>query len=200
MDQTMPELLFQSDEKCKNFSPDQEICVNLDMYRRDGVSKSNTQLVPLFTDSRKIFLVDVENSASISMREDFEEKEYKINNSSSIKMSSNDEQIINISYDNLKLLNLFTYLCCFCFPVTGILSIVYSSLAKKYYKLHNWRKTRDYLKKTEYTLLFTLMLGIMSFSFIFLVFEYYIFNPTANFIDSNNQIRVFHMSRSLPKK
>jgi hypothetical protein len=72
---------------------------------------------------------------------------------------NDDEDDANITKDHIKYINLFSILCCWCFPITGLIGIFYSMLTRKYYKQRDLRKAKKYLRKAEWSLILTFLFG-----------------------------------------
>lgn len=79
------------------------------------------------------------------------------------------EPNIDITYEHVKYANLFSILCCWCFPFTGILGIIYARLTAKYYNSRDLDKARKYLKRSEWMLIATFFMG---FTIIAIGFAY----------------------------
>ena len=79
-----------------------------------------------------------------------------------------DDDDTNITKDHIKYINLFSILCCWCFPITGLIGIFYSMLTRKYYKQRDLRKAKKYLRKAEWSLILTFLFG-KYMHFIFLI-------------------------------
>lgn len=73
------------------------------------------------------------------------------------------EPNIEITSDHIKYINLFSILCCWCFPITGIMSIIYSQMTKKYYDARDLVNAKKYLKRSEWTLIATFFFGLFIF-------------------------------------
>lgn len=66
----------------------------------------------------------------------------------------------DLSYSHIKYINMFSIICCWCFPFTGIFSIVYARLAKKYYSHRDQAQAKKYLSKSEWLLILTFFFGL----------------------------------------
>ena len=100
-----------------------------------------------------------------------------------------DEPNIEIDYDHVKYVNLFSMICCWCFPFTGITSIIYSRWAKKYYELRDMTNAKKYLKRSEWFLLMTFFFGFTLLALAFALLEAYLFR-TSN--DETSSRALFH--------
>ena len=90
------------------------------------------------------------------------------------------EPNLDISYDHVKYINLFSILCCWCFPITGIISIVYARLTKKFFNRRDLVKAKKYLDKSEWFLILTFFFGFTLISIGFCLLEFYWFkNDTS---------------------
>lgn len=69
------------------------------------------------------------------------------------------EQSILITSDHIKYINLFSILCCWCFPITGIVGIFFARLTKKYYNTRDLVNAKKYLKRSEWALVLTFFFG-----------------------------------------
>lgn len=67
---------------------------------------------------------------------------------------------IEVQADHVKYINIFSILCCFCFPLTGIISIIFARLTKKYYTSKDMIRAKYYLNKAEWMLLLTFFCGL----------------------------------------
>jgi hypothetical protein len=94
----------------------------------------------------------------------------------------------------IKFVSILSVLCCICFPITGIWSIFYSRKTRDLYELHEIVKARVSLSKTEYTLVVTIFLGVISLSIGLLLIELYFIRP----VDDNSFLKKL-IGRSLPK-
>lgn len=104
-----------------------------------------------------------------------------------------EEPDVQFDYEHFKYVSLFSILCWWCFPITGIASIVYSNMAKKCYTIRDMVKAKKYLKRSECLLLITFFFGFMLIALGFACFEAYLFrNSDDN--DSNALMRsgIFH--------
>lgn len=72
------------------------------------------------------------------------------------------EPNIEITSDHIKYINLFSILCCWCFPITGLMSVFYSRMTKKYYNMRDLVNAKKYLKRSEWTLIATFFFGKIS--------------------------------------
>jgi hypothetical protein len=107
-------------------------------------------------------------------------------NSSLVHRENNGELVINtsltiqepnieITSDHIKYINLFSILCCWCFPITGIIGIVFARLTEKYYKLRDLNKAKKYLKRSEWMLIATFFFGFTLIAIGFAIMEHFLF-------------------------
>lgn len=110
-----------------------------------------------------------------------------------------DEPNVEITYDHVKYINIFTVLFCWCFPFTGIAGIVYARLTAKYYKLRDLNKANFYLKRSEWMLIATFFFGFTIISIGFTYLQHYVFTDlkvqTSRF--GNNYLT--HLPTFMPK-
>lgn len=108
------------------------------------------------------------------------------------------EPNIDFNSDHVKYINLFSILCCWCFPITGIISIIFARLTKKYYDLRDIAKAKKYLNRAEWMLILTFFFGCTLIAIAFAMMEAFWLKTGSN----NSNLRVdggiFH-TRSLPK-
>lgn len=91
-------------------------------------------------------------------------------NNGAVRINTNlviQEPNIEITYEHVKYINIFSLLCCWCFPFTGILSIIFARLTKKYYKLRDLTKAKRYLNRSEWMLIATLFFGLTIIAIFF---------------------------------
>lgn len=69
------------------------------------------------------------------------------------------EPTVQITYDHVKYINIFSLLCCWCFPFTGIFSVIYARITAKYYNMRDLDKAKKYLKMSEWFLIATFFFG-----------------------------------------
>jgi hypothetical protein len=100
-----------------------------------------------------------------------------------------DEPNIEIDYDHVKYVNMFSIICCWCFPITGIISIIFSRWAKKYFELRDMVNAKKYLKRSEWLLLMTFFFGFTLLALAFALLEAYLFR---NSNDETNSRVLFH--------
>ena len=113
---------------------------------------------------------------------------YVSSNNSLVQVESNQEVTINtnltmiqdanidITYDHIKYINLFSILCCWCFPISGLVSIYFSRMAKQYFKKRDHEKTKKYLKRSEWMLIMTFLFGFTLLAIGFAFFKIYLMN------------------------
>jgi len=85
------------------------------------------------------------------------------------------EPNIELTSDHVKYINLFSILCCWCFPITGILSIIYARLTTKYYNKRDLNKAKKYLKCSEWMLIATFFFGFTLIAVGFAFMEHFFF-------------------------
>jgi hypothetical protein len=85
------------------------------------------------------------------------------------------EPSIDINNDHVKYVNIFSILCCFCFPVTGIIAILFSRSARKYYNQRDMIKAKKYLVKSEWMLIITIFFGCTIIGLVFGFLESFMF-------------------------
>lgn len=101
----------------------------------------------------KLSLNDVDSTKSLVQRD--------INGKCLMKANNVivQEPSCDISKDHVKFLNLFTILCCWCFPITGIIAIIFARKTKKYYEMREMSKAKKSLVKSEWMLIITIFFG-----------------------------------------
>ena len=108
------------------------------------------------------------------------------NNSGLVQRENNGLTVINTSLtiqepnvdmtrDHVKYINLFSMLCCWCFPLTGLISIMYARMTKKYFEKRDLIKAQRYLKRAEWMLIATFFFGFTLIAIGFAVLEHYLF-------------------------
>ena len=109
-----------------------------------------------------------------------------------------EEPNIEITYDHVKYINIFSILFCWCFPFTGIVSIIYARLTAKHYKLRDLNKASAYLKRSEWMLIATFFFGFTLISIFFTYMQHYVFTDlkanSGRFIGAS-----FHLPSFMPK-
>jgi len=103
------------------------------------------------------------------------------------------EPNIEITSDHIKYINLFSMLCCWCFPITGIISIIYSRMTKRYYNSRDLVNAKKYLKRSEWSLIATFFFGFTLLAVGFAFLEAYLFD------DDKRSGSSHHYSLGLPK-
>ncbi|CAF0763446.1 unnamed protein product [Brachionus calyciflorus] len=134
-----------------------------------------------------------------------------LSSSSLVQRDANGNIIINTSLaiqepcsdfnsDHVKYINLFSILCCWCFPITGILGIFFARLTKKYYEMRDIAKAKKNLNRAEWMLMLTFFFGCTIIAVLFALMEFYWFKTGPNSESVNRRIsgNIFH-ARSLPK-
>jgi hypothetical protein len=86
------------------------------------------------------------------------------------------EPSIEITYDHVKYINIFSILCCWCFPLTGILSVIYARMTAKYYNMRDLNKAKKYLKRSEGLLIATFFFGFTLIAIGFACLQHYFFS------------------------
>lgn len=86
------------------------------------------------------------------------------------------EPNIEITYDHVKYINIFSILCCWCFPITGILSVIYARITAKYYNMRDLDKAKKYLKFAEWLLIATFFFGFTLIAIGFACLQHYVFS------------------------
>lgn len=81
-----------------------------------------------------------------------------------------------ITPDHVKYVNLFSILCCWCFPLTGLLSIFFARKTKRYYDANEMIRAKWYLNRAEWMLLLTFFFGLTLIATGFALFEVFWFN------------------------
>ena len=85
------------------------------------------------------------------------------------------EPTIDINNDHVKFVNLFSILCCWCFPITGIISIIFSRSARKFYDMRDMAKAKKYLVRSEWMLIITIFFGCTIIGLVFGLLESFMF-------------------------
>jgi hypothetical protein len=104
------------------------------------------------------------------------------------------EPNLDISQSHVKYVNIFSILCCWCFPLTGIFSIIYARMTKKYYNTRDLVNAKKYLGKSEWCLILTFFFGFTLIAILFCVLEFYWFKTGAL-----SKTHAYHFPRSFPK-
>ena len=91
-----------------------------------------------------------------------------------------DEPHVEIDYDQFKYINIFSILCCWCFPFTGIFSIVFARMATNYYRTRDLVRAKKYLKKSEWMLILTFFFGFTFIAIGFAFIEAMFFKTNPN--------------------
>ena len=103
-----------------------------------------------------------------------------------------EEPYIDITYDHVRYVNIFSLLCCWCFPITGIASIVFSRLTKKYYNMRNMQQAKKYLNRAEWLLMLTFFFGLTLLALIFAFLESSIFKSASHSRSTTTSVHHFH--------
>jgi hypothetical protein len=109
------------------------------------------------------------------------------------------EPSINITDEHVKYINIFSMLCCWCFPITGLLSVYYSKLTRKYYDRRDMTKAKKYLTKSEWMLILTFFFGFTLIAVAFALLEVYLFKSDERNKSLSHASSSFFHSRALPK-
>lgn len=88
------------------------------------------------------------------------------------------ETNIEVTYEHVKYINMFSLLCCWCFPFTGILSVIYARLTAKYYNMRDLKKAQRYLKYSEWMLIATFFMGFTIIACVFAYIQHYVFSDS----------------------
>lgn len=114
-----------------------------------------------------------------------------------------DEPNVEITYDHVKYINIVAMLCCWCFPFTGIASIVYARLTSKYYTARDLTKAKFYLKRSEWMLIVTFFFGLTLFALGVAFFQDYVFSDMkirhSSFFSGQSQF-ITHLPQFLNNK
>lgn len=86
------------------------------------------------------------------------------------------QQQLAITDDHVKYVNLFAILCCWCFPITGILSIIFARKTRRYYDANEMMRAKWYLNRAEWMLLLTFFFGLTLIATGFALLEIFWFN------------------------
>ena len=103
-----------------------------------------------------------------------------------------EEPHIDITYDHVRYVNIFSLLCCWCFPITGIASIIYSRLTKKFYNMRDMQQAKKYLNRAEWLLMLTFFFGLSLLALGFAFLESNIFKSVSHNRSSSSSVRLFH--------
>jgi hypothetical protein len=102
----------------------------------------------------------------------------------------------DITPESIKYLNFFSFLCCWCFPFTGILAVIYSRLTKQYFETRDMPRAKKYMNKTEWFLLLTVFFGLVTIGLILAYFETFRFKVQDKYPNSIFSHPIIH-KRSL---
>lgn len=67
----------------------------------------------------------------------------------------------DLDYGHIKLVGMFAMLYCWCFPLTGIFSVIYAKLAKRQYDERNMAQAKKYLSRSQLLLFVTFVGGFL---------------------------------------
>jgi hypothetical protein len=115
------------------------------------------------------------NSLNLSPDNSIMQRDVRGNVMINTNMAISEPNNLDISYDHVKYINIFSFLCCWCFPLTGICSIIYARLTKKYFNRRDLVQAKKYLNKSEWFLILTFFFGFTLISIGFCVLEFYWF-------------------------
>jgi hypothetical protein len=115
------------------------------------------------------------NSLNLSPDNSIMQRDMRGNVFINTNMAVSEPNNLDISYDHVKYINIFSILCCWCFPITGILSIVYARLTKKYFNSRDLTRAKKYLDRSEWFLILTFFFGFTLISIGFCILEFYWF-------------------------
>jgi hypothetical protein len=90
-----------------------------------------------------------------------------------------DEENIAITYDHVKYINIFSILCCWCFPFSGLVGIYYSRLTKKYYNMRDMQRAKKFLNRAEWLLMLTFFFGLTLIAIGFACLESTVFKSST---------------------
>lgn len=114
-----------------------------------------------------------------------------------------EEPNIEITHDHVKYINIIAMLCCWCFPFTGIASVIYARLTSKYYTARDLTKAKFYLKRSEWLLIATFFFGFTLFALGVAFFQDYVFSDMklrhTSFFSGQNQF-ITHLPKFLNNK
>lgn len=109
-----------------------------------------------------------------------------------IQENNNNSPQVSITHDHVKYINLFAILCCWCFPITGLLTIFFARKTRHFFDDNDLIRAKWYLNRAEWMLLLTFFFGLTIIATVFAFLEAYWFKS-----HSSVPAGVFH-SRSLP--
>lgn len=92
---------------------------------------------------------------------------------------------------------MFSLLCCWCFPFTGILSVIYARLTAKYYNMRDLKKAKRYLKYSEWMLIATFFMGFTLAACGFAYLQHYVFTDVQ--VRNTYYSGYHHMPSFVPK-
>lgn len=119
-----------------------------------------------------------------------------LNTSGHSQYSANDDNnSLEISYDHVKYINVFSLLCCWCFPFTGIISVIYARLTSKYFKMRDLTRAKRYLEKSEWMLILTFFFGFTLIALGFCFLEYYWFKSDPSGSKSATRHFPYHLAK-----
>merc|ERR1712127_113361 len=101
-----------------------------------------------------------------------DEQQMRHDKKSNCKGNGNEPVINN---DHVKYINLFSVLCCWCFPITGCAAIIFSRKTRRYYDQQDMQRAKKYLVKSEWMLILTIFFGCTIVGLLFGFFETYLF-------------------------
>lgn len=90
--------------------------------------------------------------------------------------------------DHVKYINLVSLLCCWCFPLTGLLGIFFARKTKNYYENRDLNRAKKYLNRAEWMLILTFFFGCTLIAILFAVMEFYWFKVSSNKLSPNRNL------------
>jgi hypothetical protein len=107
---------------------------------------------------------------------------------------------IDTTREHIKFMGVFSLLCCWCFPFTGLASIFYTRRTRLFYKSQDFVRARQALNTSEWLMLATVCFGVLSLSFGLLLLEVYVFHANKGLSRSGAVSDLFGFaSHALPK-
>lgn len=205
--QVSPSKTNSNSKKQKATEPKPLICTDLllDVYK---TSKEN-----LTTDDKKLnYHQDCQSGRSVPTNEqDPSLASLNLSSNSMVQRDHTGNLIINTSLaiqepssefnsDHVKYINLVSVICCWCFPLTGLLSIFFARKTKNYFENRDLIRAKKYLNRAEWMLILTFFFGCTLIAILFALMEFYWFKGNQDKMSANRIITgaLFH-KRSLPK-
>ncbi|RNA21710.1 hypothetical protein BpHYR1_004785 [Brachionus plicatilis] len=102
--------------------------------------------------------------------------------------------------DHVKYINLVSVICCWCFPLTGLLGIFFARKTKRYFENRDLNRAKKYLNRAEWMLILTFFFGCTLIAILFALMEFYWFKAGSDKVSVNRHLSgtLFH-KRSLQK-